>query len=762
MMLIGICGGTLKANAALNERKTVYVNSVEEFNTALASDTEIILSAGKYNFGQRPVEIIGLSNIEIRGTDMTQVVVETGDECIFYVESSDNICFDNLTIGHELQDYQNSFCPAAVISIFDSYDISIEMCDIYGCGNKGFVASQSQNLSVFATTIRDCSKSIAQLNESDVCFLACTFSGNGYYQYPSNYAFDTMTYTKDKSVDIICRYCNFTDNKNPELIDLTEKYHTVNALFEDCRYNNNSFSDFNNYESDPNLIINSYHMKNGMITINYFSFNFTSEEIVVPDDFAGYPIIAIADYACSSDYVKKITLPEGLKKVGNNAFAECGSLEYIYMPSSVTFIGENALPSNSNISIYGEEGSYAQTYAEENGFLFNKNSHDVSNIFTYIIENGKITIATCKKDARGTIIIPSEIEGYPVTAIAESAFDSCTNLKEIEIADSVESIDDEAFHNCQSLASIHLPKSLKSIGNVKIPCYVFSGCTSLKEFTIDEDCEYFSVKDGILYNKNITGIVSIPPGKEELCIPASVEEHLTGDFDSVYNQHITYPIQEAVSLKKIDVDESNLNLASDSIALYSKDMSTIIAYPRGRKGSYKISDATTTIGGATFTHSKNITELFVPQTVTEAKIGYGHYFGLVSCPNINICGYTGSFIETVAQKEKIPFTPVRTMAEIIGIKKTEKGYKVDLKIDHDTSQDLQNCRVLSAAYMDEENKEIIGFSSKGFQFNNGETSLDTIEVAANEKVIKKIRIYFWDSIDSMKAYSAPYEVYIEE
>ena len=64
--------------------------------------------------------------------------------------------------------------------------------------------------------------------------------------------------------------------------------------------------------------------------------------------------------------------------------------------------------------------------------------------------------------------------------------------------------------------------------------------------------------------------------------------------------------------------------------------------------------------------------------------------------------------------------------------------------------------------MDEENKEIIGFSSKGFQFNNGETSLDTIEVAANEKVIKKIRIYFWDSIDSMKAYSAPYEVYIEE
>ena len=72
------------------------------------------------------------------------------------------------------------------------------------------------------------------------------------------------------------------------------------------------------------------------------------------------------------------------------------------------------------------------------------------------------------------IVIPDTYNGYPVTAIAPSAFKGYTGLTSITIPDSVTSIGSSSFSGCTGLTSIAIPDSVTSIGR-----YAFEGCTSL-------------------------------------------------------------------------------------------------------------------------------------------------------------------------------------------------------------------------------------------------------------------------------------------
>ena len=91
---------------------------------------------------------------------------------------------------------------------------------------------------------------------------------------------------------------------------------------------------------------------------------------------------------------KDVTLPNGLTKIGDNAFFECSNLtsitipdtvttiekgafstcrklERISIPSSVTTIGDDAFKECDSLTIYGKSGSYTETYAKKNGIPFN-------------------------------------------------------------------------------------------------------------------------------------------------------------------------------------------------------------------------------------------------------------------------------------------------------------------------------------------------------------------------------------------------------
>ena len=69
-----------------------------------------------------------------------------------------------------------------------------------------------------------------------------------------------------------------------------------------------------------------------------------------------------------------------------------------------------------------------------------------------------------------------------VTSIGISAFNGCTALSTIRLSNRLTTIDSNAFYNCESITGIDFPASLTTIGD-----YAFYECDSLKELVIPEN-----------------------------------------------------------------------------------------------------------------------------------------------------------------------------------------------------------------------------------------------------------------------------------
>jgi hypothetical protein len=149
--------------------------------------------------------------------------------------------------------------------------------------------------------------------------------------------------------------------------------------------------------------------------------------------------------------------------------------------------------------------------------------------FTYTINNGTITI-TGYTGPGGIVTIPSTIDGYPVTAIADSAFSNqdtisgvtipdnltsignaafyqCSGLTSVTFGNSVTNIGDQAFYACYGLTSVTIPSSVSSIGNA-----AFAYCPGLTNIVVNAGNPSYTSADGVLFNKTMTTLIQFPAG----------------------------------------------------------------------------------------------------------------------------------------------------------------------------------------------------------------------------------------------------------
>ena len=187
--------------------------------------------------------------------------------------------------------------------------------------------------------------------------------------------------------------------------------------------------------------------------------------------------------------------------------------------------------------------------------------------------------------------IKSVVVSEGVSYIGTCSF-AGSNVESIKLPDSLESI---SFHfgvlDC--LSTLRIPKGVKRIGiDGDRDIYGLFQNANLENIKVDEENEYFSSVDGVLYNKDKTILLSCPPKKSEVVIPYGVK---------------TIGAYAFKGCEKISTIELPVSIVSiEAYAFANCTELTDINIPYG----------TQTIGEQAFERSTKITSIIIPSSVT--------------------------------------------------------------------------------------------------------------------------------------------------
>ena len=205
---------------------------------------------------------------------------------------------------------------------------------------------------------------------------------------------------------------------------------------------------------------------------------------------------------------------------------------------------------------------------------------------TFAVYDDSATLTKCSTSATGAIEIPAEYEGKPVTMIAANAFQRCTQITNITMPDSINTIGEYAFQSMTALTGINISNNIRAL-----PGYCFEGCQKLESLSIPENVT-------IINNRvfgNCTTLSSIT-------IPASV-------------QSIGVNVFSGCTLKKLTIQNAKLNVSG---ALNGLTVQTICGYAGSTAEKYAKTNGISFIaldGTPTTT-----TTTTMPQTTTTTRM----------------------------------------------------------------------------------------------------------------------------------------------
>ena len=330
-------------------------------------------------------------------------------------------------------------------------------------------------------------------------------------------------------------------------------------------------------------------------------------------------------------------VPDGTISIGNYAFETQGNLKTVELPDSLTTIGRGAFQTcNSLQSVTGNNVAWIKNHA------FNEcrslETASLGNNLTTIEYNAFSECSSLKSIALGDALtaisdytfqnctsLTSATMGNNVTSIGISAFMNCSSLESITLSTALTNIKQYAFQDCTSLKTISIPKDVATLGD-----RLFGACTSLTAINVDEDNANFSSADGVLYNKDQTGLIVYPAGKtgDTYDIPDSVTSLGARAFRNCLMKTVNIPASVTSiggdyvfsfcrSLEAINVDPANTTLSSEGGVLFNKDKTRLIFYPMSKPDkTYTLPASVTSYAPYLFQENKYIESVTFGSQIT--------------------------------------------------------------------------------------------------------------------------------------------------
>lgn len=416
---------------------------------------------------------------------------------------------------------------------------------------------------------------------------------------------------------------------------------------------------------------------------------------------------------CTS--MTNITIPETVTIIGESAFENCTGLSNITIPASVKTIGENAFAKfSSSLVIYGYQYSAAHQYAIVNDISFVALDQLVGTEeeITWKLENGSLIISgngripnyasveeTPWAEAIATGEVSSIVIGDGITKVGDYAFTGCT-AETVILPDSLMAIGKYAFSNCSNLTEVTIPGNVGMIGE-----NAFDSCGALKTVNITSSSTAIGVNAFAAHDGKLTiycpvgSVASTYSGTNiffRYLYPSSgscgvdlewmLEENGTltitgsGDmFDSYENggtasARLRAPwYKVASSIKTVIIDDRVThigdrafeNCAIEKIELPQSLTSIgLSAFTKTKLTEVSIPDGVTEINSFAFDFCGNLTKAYVPSSVTTIRTNgfVANVHG--SSQTLTIYGKAGSYAQTYAEENNIPFVAVTALGEV--------------------------------------------------------------------------------------------------
>ncbi len=321
-----------------------------------------------------------------------------------------------------------------------------------------------------------------------------------------------------------------------------------------------------------------------------------------------------AFYGCKS--LVNFPLWEGLKRIGNSAFQNCTGLNTVLeFPSTLETIGNSTY----------------QGCTQMTSVSFADDAHLTS------IGSSAFSGLTNLR----TVELPDTVK-----TIGSNAFYNCQNATFSGMPASLETIGDSAFYQCYGLTELHFPSSLKTIGSSAF--YGNSSYSKIRSVTFAEGCELTTIgSSAFRYQPQITELVF--PDKLT-AINSSAFRNCTGLKTVELPESLTsignYAFRDCTALTTVDIPEDENLQTIGSYAFNNCSSLKSISLPDTVTsiGTYcfqycyalenvKLSESLTSIPERAFYNCSSLKEVDIPDSVT--SIGNYAFYGCTNLESVD-------------------------------------------------------------------------------------------------------------------------------